>query len=191
MTAMKKPTYLVLLLALSGVLLWGCTREVPKPAPTPTPPAAAELEQGAPATPQREQAPATVESQPATPEAKGPGEEVYTHQSLATGSPGMVQYNDAQPGQSSPLERAYPGAPPQIPHSITGLAITKDSNPCLGCHQSGMEVSPGHTATKIPDSHYLNPQTGEKGSTVSGRRYVCVSCHVPQSLDEPILQRTD
>ncbi len=71
------------------------------------------------------------------------------------------------------------------------MRINQDSNSCMGCHSTGVEASPGHTATRIPESHYTDLQTGEKGAAVSGRRYDCLMCHVPQSPDQPILQRTN
>ncbi|MDA8186575.1 MAG: nitrate reductase cytochrome c-type subunit [Dehalococcoidales bacterium] len=190
---MKKLYHLALPLAVMGLLLlWGCALEQPKPAPTPRASApaakdAASADKEQPATPPRS---VPAAQKPGTPEAeaKKPDSGAYTHQSLATGSPGMNRYDAPPPGRANKVDRAYPGAPPVIPHSLNGLAITKDSNSCVGCHSTGMEVAPGHVATKIPDSHYVDPKTATKGSQISGTRYVCLSCHVPQSPDKQILE---
>jgi nitrate reductase cytochrome c-type subunit len=50
----------------------------------------------------------------------------------------------------------------------------------------GLELDEGHTATKIPASHYINEYTKEqKKDQVLGIRYNCLQCHVPQSEEEP------
>ncbi len=173
-----KLTGLALLLVLSTVLLWGCAAEPPKTAPAPA---------ATPAAPTGA-LPAEKTVTPAQAVAKPADGGDYTHQSLATGSPGMNAYVDSQPGQSNKLERSFAGAPPRIPHTVGGLAIAKTSNPCLSCHSTGIEASPGHVATKIPESHYTDLQTGEKRAEILGSRYNCLSCHVTQSTAQPILQ---
>jgi nitrate reductase cytochrome c-type subunit len=75
----------------------------------------------------------------------------------------------------------YEGAPPQVPHDIAGLAITREENPCLECHLEAAELAPGHRATRIPASHRVDPRTGETGPEVAGARRMCVLCHVPQA----------
>ena len=105
---------------------------------------------------------------------------------LATGRPGMNAFLEKSPGETEVLERAYLGAPPFVPHSVEGLEITVSDNACISCHGAGMEMSEGHTATKIPPSHYLNEHTGEKSEDqVLGIRYRCLQCHVPQASVSP------
>lgn len=48
----------------------------------------------------------------------------YTH-NIPTGELGINEYSTDPPGQSTVLPRAYPGAPPFVPHSLAGLVITK------------------------------------------------------------------
>ena len=105
----------------------------------------------------------------------------YIHQTLATGEVGANEYSVAAPGTSEILPREYPGAPPIIPHSLDGLTITKDANPCLGCHASGLSLGDGHTATKIPESHYIDQMDGTRTEELQGMRYNCLLCHLPQS----------
>lgn len=101
---------------------------------------------------------------------------------LVTGQPGMNIYTDKDPGETLPLPRAYEMAPPVVPHSVSGLAITLAANDCIDCHMEGDEVDDGHIATRIPESHLVNKFTGERASDgVVGVRYNCLQCHVPQA----------
>jgi nitrate reductase cytochrome c-type subunit len=113
----------------------------------------------------------------------------YIHKILADGKLGLNDYSSLQPGQSTPLPREYPGAPPLVPHDISTLTITKDQNPCMMCHLTGVTLGPGHTATKIPESHYTDLRTGVKSDTVQPLRYDCKICHLPQSAETPPLNR--
>ncbi|MBI3564501.1 MAG: nitrate reductase cytochrome c-type subunit [Elusimicrobia bacterium] len=109
---------------------------------------------------------------------------VFSGQGLRTGAPGMNRWTDQAPGSTTVLPRPYPGAPPLIPHSIDGLAVTRATNDCLGCHLEGAELGEGHAATKVPASHYTNPYTKEtKTGEVVGTRYNCLQCHAPQAVD--------
>lgn len=58
------------------------------------------------------------------------------------------------PGSGKRLPRMYDGAPPQIPHGISGL-----EGACLGCHLDGASGAP---IVPHPD------------------RPSCLQCHVPQ-----------
>lgn len=107
----------------------------------------------------------------------------FSQRGLQRGEPGMNRWTDKAPGQSVRLPRAYPGAPALIPHSIDGLAVKRDSNDCLACHLEGTEVEPGHIATKLPASHFVNPHTGEKrADRPVAMRNNCLQCHVPQAV---------
>ena len=115
-------------------------------------------------------------------EKKTPSSDVYSPKLLATGSAGMNDWSAPQPGEAEVQKRTYPIAPPVVPHSIEEYKIGGDQNDCMGCHEQGVEMSKGHVATKIPESHRVNPFTGEKvKSGVVGMRYNCVQCHVPQA----------
>jgi cytochrome c-type protein NapB len=86
--------------------------------------------------------------------------------------PPLATFPVAPPGTSTRLPRAYPGAPPQIPHSTLGLLpITKQVNACTGCHMPA--VAPSIRATPIPQSHM--------NGGLSNARYNCSQCHVPQA----------
>ena len=104
-----------------------------------------------------------------------------------TPEPQPVAYSGQFPGSNEVLPRAYPDAPPQIPHNIDSFKpITTKSNACIGCHnnpsQSGKEVPKG-TPTPMPKSHYTDIR--HKPDTVRDEiveaRYVCTQCHVPQA----------
>jgi cytochrome c-type protein NapB len=121
-------------------------------------------------------------------------EKVYKSKGLQTGQPGMNVYTDKAPDAVEVLPRAYPGAPPRIPHSIDGLSVTRASNDCMNCHLEGLTVAEGHTATKIPRSHFTNPfkKTTTDGKMVTGTRYNCLQCHVPKAVGaaSPVPQKT-
>ncbi len=107
------------------------------------------------------------------------------HQTLATGDVGVNEYSSTAPGSSQILPRDYPGAPPHIPHDISGLKIDKDENSCVTCHAQGISFGEGHTATKIPESHYIDIPSGTQSQDLQGLRYNCRLCHLPQSSEEP------
>ena len=112
----------------------------------------------------------------------------YTHQIPMIGELGVNEYSTKIPGQSTILPRAYPGAPPFVPHSLSGLVITKDQLPCLTCHLQGLSLGTDHTATKIHESHYIDLPTGIKSQDIQPIRYNCLICHVPQSLKNTPLE---
>lgn len=100
------------------------------------------------------------------------------------------------PGQNPLLPRAYPGAPPQIPHAIGAfLPITSLSNMCLACHSRpeawGTPRTSG-TPTPIPRSHYIDLRnTPDKvADNPVGARYNCNQCHVPQTNATPLVKNT-
>jgi cytochrome c-type protein NapB len=116
----------------------------------------------------------------------------FSGKGLQTGKPGMNTYTDQTPGNTAPLPRPYPGAPPLIPHSVEGLSITRAANDCLGCHLEGMEVAEGHKATKMPASHFANPFTMEaRIDRPVGICYNCLQCHAPQAVgaEPPVAQQ--
>ncbi len=105
---------------------------------------------------------------------------------LASGNPGMNVYSPSPPGETEKLDRPYNGAPPLVPHDVLEFNISRSANDCLDCHSEGVEIEEGHIATKIPPSHYLNEYRGEgqKGQ-ITGIRYNCLQCHLPQASGEP------
>jgi len=95
-------------------------------------------------------------------------------------APPPVAVNRRQPGETKPLPRMFPGAPPRIPHEITDFVpIRRNGNECVECHDRARALESG--AVPIPESHYRDlrraPDTARDG--IAGARYVCVSCHVP------------
>ncbi len=119
-------------------------------------------------------------------------------------TPPPVVYELEEPGQSKRLARSYYGAPPLIPHAVAGLAIALRSNECLDCHEEGDADTPG-----LPPSHRVKAlfrvvprDEAQHGATtvfdgfaqaerVSGNRYDCLLCHVPQATGAPELVRND
>jgi cytochrome c-type protein NapB len=101
-------------------------------------------------------------------------------------APAAVVPNTLDPGEAPRIPRAYPGAPPRIPHAIADFAhITREENPCLGCHDAAAAAQSG--AVPIPASHYRDLRRAPKVARqqVAGARYVCVSCHVPITDAKP------
>lgn len=111
-------------------------------------------------------------------------------------TPKVYHYPETQPMQSKPLPRAYPGAPPQIPHDIYDfLPITADSNMCVACHAQpgewGKKREKG-APTPIPPSHYtdLRNAPGKVTDHLIEARYNCNQCHVPQTDAPPLVQNS-
>jgi len=106
-------------------------------------------------------------------------------------------YPETDAGESTRLERAFPDAPPQIPHSVADmLPITANDNECLNCHHPDNATSADDAP--LPKSHFQRAVMGpgEKGNPmawvirsyratkdVPGTRYNCVMCHTPQATN--------
>ena len=87
------------------------------------------------------------------------------------------------PGEKAVLPRAFPDAPPMVPHGIQAfLPITRAENACLSCHGEAKVKRPGEP-TPIPASHHVDYRNapGKIGEKVSGARWVCTACHVQQT----------
>jgi cytochrome c-type protein NapB len=115
----------------------------------------------------------------------------------ALSAQGLEHYRTHEPGESERIERAFPGAPPQIPHSIEDLEpISLGENECLECHHPE-NASEGEDVP-LPDSHFEHAVLGSgaagdpmvvvvKGYRLvkdeHGSRYNCTMCHTPQAID--------
>ncbi|BDG02098.1 nitrate reductase cytochrome c-type subunit [Anaeromyxobacter oryzae] len=106
-------------------------------------------------------------------------------------APPAVRAEDSSPGEKPAPPRAYPGAPPAIPHGIADfLPITRTQNLCLDCH-AVKEKKPGE-ATPIPASHYrdLRRAPGAPRGRIAGARHVCTACHATRSDAAPLAGST-
>jgi len=109
----------------------------------------------------------------------------------------LPEYPQTDPGESTPLARDFPDAPPQIPHAVEDLyPITLASNECLDCHSPENAIGPDDVP--IPKSHFKLPVMG-KGAAgdpmvwvvksyretkdLAGTRYNCNMCHTPQATN--------
>ncbi|HTP50035.1 MAG TPA: nitrate reductase cytochrome c-type subunit [Anaeromyxobacteraceae bacterium] len=91
------------------------------------------------------------------------------------------------PGGNDKLPRAFPGAPPAIPHDVLRyLPITASRNRCADCHNVG-KTEGEFDPTPIPTSHHIDWRNapGVVKKEVAGTRWVCTSCHVPQAGQTP------
>ena len=97
---------------------------------------------------------------------------------------------DTRPGRSTRLPRAWEGQPPLVPHSLRGLTpITATSNACVRCHgRAGATSGP----PPAPPSHFidLREAPGVARPQVSGARWNCTACHVPQTMAPPLVGTT-
>ena len=103
-------------------------------------------------------------------------------------APPRAKENDSSPGERPVRPRAYPGAPPAIPHGIADfLPITRDANACVDCH--GVAEKKKGEPTPLPASHYVDLRNapGKRGEKVAGARWVCTACHVPQQEVKPLV----
>lgn len=108
-------------------------------------------------------------------------------------APERFDYEGVMPGTDPVYTRAYPGAPPQIPHNIELMTPVKAAvNYCLSCHGRTDELSQPLQGkpTPIPASHYtdLRHAPGKVGNALAGARYVCTQCHVPQADVTPLMK---
>jgi cytochrome c-type protein NapB len=102
--------------------------------------------------------------------------------------PPAITQPASDPGDEPKFPRAYPGAPPLIPHGIAEfLPITREQNDCLECHDR--EQAPEFGAVSLPASHYqdLRREPDVERRSIAGARYVCLSCHVPQTDAPPLV----
>lgn len=84
-----------------------------------------------------------------------------------------------------PLARDYLQQPPLIPHKVEGYTVNIKFNKCLSCHS--WQNYKRHDATKISQTHFANRE-GAVMSKVSGGRYFCLQCHVPQVDAKPLVE---
>ncbi|HHJ80204.1 MAG TPA: cytochrome C [Candidatus Tenderia electrophaga] len=108
-------------------------------------------------------------------------------------TPDAFNYQGVMPGTDPVYKRAYPGAPPQIPHNIELMTPVKAGlNYCLSCHGHSAELSQPLQGmpTPIPVSHYTDLRNGQgkAAKQLVGARYVCTQCHVPQANVKPLVK---
>jgi cytochrome c-type protein NapB len=107
---------------------------------------------------------------------------------MEVAAPPKVKENDSSPGDRPVRPRAFPGAPPAVPHGVADLLpITREANACVDCH-AVKERKKGEP-TPLPPSHYVDLRNapGKPGEKVAGARWVCVACHVPQQDVKPLV----
>ncbi len=105
-----------------------------------------------------------------------------------TPTPHKFAYSEVKAGDSKVLPRAWKGAPPQISHRIDKyLPITGDDNQCIECHDKPELIGNKETSKRpMPASHYATKDLEE----VSGARYNCLQCHVPQANAKLLVENT-
>lgn len=113
-----------------------------------------------------------------------------------TPDPEVFVYDETRARYSKSMERAFPGAPPQVPHEVLSmLPITLDDNQCLECHDRPDEIG----AAEIPKggnpmdkAHYskVGAMGSDEGWRLSGMRFTCNLCHVPQAGVEPLVDNS-
>lgn len=113
---------------------------------------------------------------------------------LGSGSPTDIPtpvptlINTSDPGDLPIRAPLFAGGPPMVPHGVVDfLPITWDRNDCVDCH--AVEEKVADEATPIPSSHYTDMRNlpGEITDSVTGARYVCVSCHVSPGDNEELV----
>ncbi len=105
-------------------------------------------------------------------------------------SPPPVPVNASAPGERPAPPRAYPGAPPVIPHAVSGLrAITARENACVDCHGADGKEKRRGEAAPLPPSHRADPDEapGAFGTRASATRWVCTACHVERTGARPLV----
>ncbi|MBL4614464.1 MAG: nitrate reductase cytochrome c-type subunit [Magnetovibrio sp.] len=100
---------------------------------------------------------------------------------------GLRAADIARPNTGKRFTRNYRQQPPLIPHRIDKYQIDLKANQCMGCHDWPQNVDAN--APKISETHYVSP-TGVRLNKVSGSRWFCNQCHVPQSLAKALVPNT-
>lgn len=110
-------------------------------------------------------------------------------------TPDYFVYPDTKAGKSQLIPLAYSTVPPLIPHIIDEyLPITAENNECTDCHDKPTKI--GRTEHRsgrkipMPASHYGGFHGKGDKEEVSGSRYTCTQCHVPQSDAKPLVENT-
>lgn len=101
--------------------------------------------------------------------------------------PASFVFPEAMPGENARLPKSYAGAPPLVPHTLDGLLpITRGDNLCVTCHATG-STDPADPP-QVPISHRTDLRAAPTvvRDSVAGARWVCTTCHVPQS-NAPLL----
>jgi len=96
--------------------------------------------------------------------------------------PEAVHDNLSEPAERPLPQRWNDVSPPVIPHSVADfLPVTRTDNACQDCHETDEEAA--GEPTPIPQSHYrdLRNAPDTPRDTIAGARYLCTSCHVPQT----------
>jgi cytochrome c-type protein NapB len=99
-----------------------------------------------------------------------------------------IAFNQTDPGESELRARPNDEAPPPVPHSIQDIgAVTLAENPCLDCHDPKVAADVG--APPAPASHRVDGRRSpdRTGEEIVGARWVCTSCHVPQTDTAPLV----
>lgn len=109
--------------------------------------------------------------------------------------PEVFVYDDTRARYSTSMARAFPGAPPQVPHEVESmLPITLDDNQCLECHDRPDEIGgeAGRGGKPMDKMHYsqAGAEGSEDGWLLSGMRYNCNQCHVPQAGVAPLVENS-
>jgi cytochrome c-type protein NapB len=112
-----------------------------------------------------------------------------------TPDPEVFVYDETRARYSKPMERAFPGAPPQVPHEMVSmLPITLDDNQCLECHDRPDEIGADEVKGGQPmdKMHYseVGAEGSEEGWRLSGLRFTCNQCHVPQAGVAPLVDNS-
>jgi cytochrome c-type protein NapB len=107
----------------------------------------------------------------------------------------LASYPDTDAGESKKLDRSFPDAPPQIPHSVEDMyPITAEDNECLDCHHPSNAIEKDDVP--LPKTHFRRPVMAEgkqgdpmvwvvkgyeEAKDLVGARYGCDMCHTPQA----------
>ena len=102
-----------------------------------------------------------------------------------TPEPEAAAPDASEPGEGDTIPRAFQGAPPAIPHAIGDfLPITQEENMCLMCH-TDPDMGP-----VVSEPHYVDLRNapGTVRDEIAGARQICVSCHVPLTDAQPLVE---
>jgi nitrate reductase cytochrome c-type subunit len=113
----------------------------------------------------------------------------------------LAIYSVVDAGESERIDRLFPDAPPQIPHSVEDMfSISPDGNDCLDCHHP---ENAGSDDIPIPKTHFRRAVMAggsksdpmvwvvkgfEDADDLVGTRFNCSMCHVPVANNARVIE---
>lgn len=112
-------------------------------------------------------------------------------------TPPAFAFPTDDPDEVDGLPRAFPGAPPQVPHEMASMLplqyfgdSLKEGNQCLDCHDKPRHIGKKSSRRSPMSKSHYNAVGPQKSWKISGTRFNCNQCHTPVSDAKPLVAST-